>query len=89
MTLHNALCTELFRHFHHVMQDVVYFLQPLEDCLVSVSTCTSAQFVDDFDTVLYVLGNATGPGPTGIVSCNDDACSYLSQLQVTAPWLFA
>ena len=63
---------------------MVYFLQPAEDCLVTISTCNSAQFVDDFDTVLYVLGNATGSGPMGTVACNDDACSFLSQLQVTA-----
>ena len=67
-----------------MLQDVVYFFQPEEDCLVTVSTCNSAQFLDDFDTTLYVLGNATGSGPMGIVSCNDDACAFLSQLQVTA-----
>ena len=69
------------------MQDVVYFFQPDEDCLVTISTCNSAQFVDDFDTILYVLGNATGPGSMGVVSCNDDACSFLSQLQVQASCL--
>ena len=69
------------------MQDVVYFFQPEEDCLVTISTCNSAQFVDDFDTILYVLGNATGPGPMTVVSCNDDACSFLSQLQVPANYL--
>ena len=67
-----------------MLQGVVYFFQPEEDCLVTVSTCNSAQFVDDFDTTLYVLGNATGSGPMGIAACNDDACAYLSQLQVTA-----
>ena len=67
---------------HCVLQDVVYFFQPEEDCLVTIATCNSAQFVDDFDTVLYVLGNATGPGLMEVVACNDDACSYLSQLQV-------
>lgn len=65
------------------VQDVVYFFQPEEDCLVTVSTCNSAQFMDNFDTVLYVLGNATGPGQMEVVACNDDACSYFSQLQVS------
>lgn len=64
------------------LQDVVYFFQPEEDCLVTVATCNSAQFEDNFDTILYVLGNATGPGPMETVACNDDACSYFSQLQV-------
>lgn len=67
---------------YHVMQDVAYFFQPQQDCTVTIATCNSAQFVDDFDTVLYVLGNATGPGLMEVVGCNDDACSYLSQLQV-------
>ncbi|DBA77674.1 TPA: hypothetical protein ACH3X2_008376 [Trebouxia sp. C0005] len=63
-------------------KDVAYFIQPREDCTVTIATCNSAQFVDDFDTVLYVLGNATGPGLMEVVACNDDACSYLSQLQL-------
>ena len=66
------------------VQDVVYFFQPQEDCLVTVATCNSAQFVDSFDTVLYVLANATGPGEMGVLGCNDDACSYFSQLQVSS-----
>ena len=52
--------------------------------MVTVATCNSAQFVDNFDTVLYVLSNATGPGDMEVVGCNDDACSYFSQLQVGA-----
>lgn len=67
---------------HTCLQDVVYFFQPEEDCLVTVATCNSAQFKDNFDTILYVLGNATGPGVMETVACNDDACSYFSQLQV-------
>ena len=63
------------------MQDVVYYFQPQEDCVVTVATCNSARFVDDFDTMLYVLENATSPAPE-VVACNDDACSFLSQLQV-------
>lgn len=66
------------------MQDVVYFFQPQEDCLVTVATCNSAQFTDTFDTVLYVLSNAAGPAAMEVIGCNDDACSYLSQLQVSA-----
>lgn len=66
------------------LQDVVYFFQPQEDCLVTVATCNSAQFVDNFDTVLYVLSNVMGPGDMEVVGCNDDACSYFSQLQVSA-----
>ena len=62
----------------------MYFFQPQEDCLVTVATCNSAQFVDSFDTVLYVLSNATGPGDMEVIGCNDDACSYFSQLQVGA-----
>ncbi len=61
----------------------MYYFQPEVDCQVTVATCNSAQFVDDFDTVLYVLGNATGPGLMEVVACNDDACSYLSQLTVS------
>ena len=64
------------------MQDVAYFFQPQQDCSVTIATCNSAQFVDDFDTVVYVLGNASGPGVMGVLGCNDDACSYLSRLQV-------
>lgn len=66
------------------VQDVVYFFQPQEDCLVTVATCNSAQFTDTFDTVLYVLSNAVGPAAMEVIGCNDDACSYLSQLQVSA-----
>ena len=65
------------------LQDVVYFFQPQEDCLVTVSTCNSAQFKDSFDTVLYVLGNASGPGQMEVLACNDDGCSYFSRLQVS------
>ena len=65
------------------LQDVVYFFQPQEDCLVTVSTCNSWQTVDYFDTLVYVLGNAAGPGLMPVVACNDDACSKLSQLQVS------
>ncbi|KAL0038988.1 hypothetical protein WJX77_004310 [Trebouxia sp. C0004] len=63
-------------------KDVAYFFQPQEDCTVTIATCNSAEFVDDFDTVVYVLGNASGPGLMEVVGCNDDACSYLSRLQV-------
>ena len=62
----------------------MYFFQPQEDCLVTVATCNSAQFVDSFDTVLYVLSNASGPADMEVVACDDDACSYFSQLQVGA-----
>ena len=61
----------------------MYYFQPQVDCVVTIATCNSARFVDDFDTMLYVLANATSSTPE-VVACNDDACSFLSQLQVSS-----
>ena len=52
--------------------DVVYSYTPSYDEVIMVSLCQSS----NFDTRLYVFEDS----PSNVVACNDDACSYLSQL---------
>ncbi len=55
----------------------------MDSCNVTISLCNSATFADQFDTKLYVVSNMLGTAPLQPLACNDDYCSYLSQVTVS------
>lgn len=62
---------------------MVYYLAPQETGLVTISLCPGRYNTDAFDTKLYVvedLSDLTSPVTT--TQCNDDHCSYQSQITV-------
>lgn len=61
----------------------MYYFQPMDSCNVTISLCNSATFADQFDTKLYVVSNMLGTAPLQPLACNDDYCSYLSQVTVS------
>lgn len=60
----------------------MYYFNPAVPANVTVSLCKSSSFVDQFDTKLYIISNMLGPAPLQVVACNDDYCSYMSQITV-------
>ena len=67
------------------MQDTVYYFEPVEDCTVNISLCSTSGTVDPLDTVLFLLEDLYSNQVTS-VSCNDDFCGRSSQLQVSPPY---
>ena len=61
----------------------MYYFQPMTNCNVTISLCNSAIFADQFDTKLWVVSNMLGTAPLQPIACNDDYCSYLSQVTVS------
>ena len=61
----------------------MYYFQPMTNCNVTISLCNSATFADQFDTKLWVVSNMLGTAPLQPIACNDDYCSYLSQVTVS------
>ena len=62
---------------------MVYYFQPMDNCNVTISLCNSAIFANQFDTKLWVVSNMLGTAPLQPIACNDDYCSYLSQVTVS------
>eukprot|EP00884_Botryococcus_braunii_P012476 jgi/Botrbrau1/21229/Bobra.39_2s0028.1 len=61
--------------------DVVYYLAPRETGYVTISLCPGQNNPDAFDTKLYVMEDLLDPSsPVAVAQCNDDHCSYQSQI---------
>jgi hypothetical protein len=71
-----------FNGSSQIESDVWFRFNPLEECEVTISLCSSL-----FDTTLAVYAGCPD-GPGEVIACNDDFCDEQSEVTFIAPQLF-
>ena len=66
-----------------IVQDVVYYFSPTQDCTVNISLCNTNATREPLDTVLFLLTDLHGDALAN-VSCNGDYCGRSSHMLVRA-----